>query len=95
MPIRVFSDYIETGLKDEIDIVPPYSYYSNNLGKYIWRDLYTYGFIDGNNLGLNIPFINDAHYPFKSIYFLNYNVQRDVSSADVTIINPPTVDDCE
>jgi hypothetical protein len=95
IPIRVFSDYIETGLKDEIDIVPPYSYYSNNLGKYIWRDLYTYGFIDGNNLGLNIPFINDAHYPFKSIYFLNYNVQRDVSSADVTIINPPTVDDCE
>jgi hypothetical protein len=43
----------------------------------------------------NIPFINNAHYPFKSIYFLNYNVQRDVSSADVTIINQPTVDDCE
>ena len=95
IPIRVFSDYIETGVKGEVDVVPPYSYYSENNNKFLWRDLYTYGFIDNNGIGLNIPFINNAHYPFKSIYFLHYNAQRDINNVNATIINPPTVDDCE
>ena len=91
----MFSDYIETGIKNQVDVVPPYSYFSENDNKFLWRDLYTYGFIDNNGLGLSIPFINNAHYPFKTIYFLHYNVQRDVNDTNATIINQPTVDDCE
>ena len=76
MPIRSFSDYIETGNKNEIDNIPDYSYYSQNDNLWRWRDLYSYGFIDGDGIGVDNPFINDSHYPFKEILFLQTPILR-------------------
>ncbi len=94
IPIRVFSDYIESATLDEIDSAPSYAYYSNNDTKFYWRDLYSYGFFDGNGIGLDIPFINGAHYPFKDINFLHYPIKRNTSLI-VNEINLPTTDPCE
>jgi hypothetical protein len=94
IPIRVFSDYIESANLEDIDSVPFYSYYSNNDTKFYWRDLYQYGFVDNEGLGLNIPFINGAHYPFKDINFIHYPTKRNTSLI-VNEINIPTTDPCE
>jgi hypothetical protein len=94
IPIRVFSDYIESANLEDIDGAPFYSFYSNNETKFYWRDLYSYGFIDNEGLGLDIPFINGAHYPFKLINFIHYPVRRNTSFI-FTQINQPLIDLCE
>jgi hypothetical protein len=79
MTIRVFSDYIETGDVQTVDLVPSYSFYSSSDQQFRWREIYTYGFKDGLNRGVDYPFLNSAHYPFKDIQFrlipegINYN----------------------
>ncbi len=52
MTIRVFSDYIETGDLQFIDGVPSYAYFSNSDQQFRWRDLYSYGFIDNLDRGV-------------------------------------------
>jgi hypothetical protein len=90
--LRVFSPYIEEGDTTGVNI-PNYSYYSTTVQKFIWRDIYSYGFIDSDFIGVNYPFLNGKHYPFTNIIFriipegTNYNEQ--------TIIAEPTIDDCE
>jgi len=76
IPIRAFSDYIENGTKDTVDNIPKYSWFSQYNNKWYWRDLYTYGYIDSNGIGVNNPFINGAHYPFLNCIFLQYPIQR-------------------
>jgi hypothetical protein len=64
-----------------------------NLKKLFSFYLYSYGFIDSNNIGVNYPFLNGAHYPYTNIIFriipegTNYNEQ--------TITAEPIIDDCE
>jgi hypothetical protein len=95
VPIRAFSDYIETGNKNEIDNVPEYSYYSQNDNQWRWRDLYPYGFTDGDGIGVDNPFINNSHYPFKNILFLQTPILRNTEGIYYQTINLPIVDDCE
>jgi len=95
VPIRAFSDYIETGNKNEIDNVPEYSYYSENDREWRWRDLYGYGFIDGDGIGVDNPFINNSHYPFKEILFLQTPILRNTEGIYYDTINLPVIDDCE
>jgi hypothetical protein len=95
IPIRSFSDYIETGNKNEIANVPEYSYYSENDRQWRWRDLYPYGFIDGDGVGVDNPFINNSHYPFKEILFLQTPILRNTEGIYYQTINLPIVDDCE
>ena len=95
VPIRSFSDYIETGNKNEIDNIPDYSYYSQNDNLWRWRDLYSYGFIDGDGIGVDNPFINDSHYPFKEILFLQTPILRNTEGIYYQDISLPIVDDCE
>jgi hypothetical protein len=97
VPIRVFSDYIESTGLEQVSDAPFYSYYSNETQQFIWRDLYTYGYIDSDGIGINHPFINGAHYPFKEIIFLQYPIARSSNGmvGDITIINQPTNDNCE
>lgn len=91
--IRQFSTYIEEGDKKTVVGIPDYSYFSTGKDSFIWRDIYTYGFIDSENVGVNYPFLNGVHYPFENIIFriipegTNYNKQ--------TIIKTPIIDDCE
>lgn len=97
MTIRVFSSYIETGDLQFVDQVPSYSYYSSADQQFRWRDLYTYGFIDNLQRGVDYPFLNSAQYPFKDTVFrlipegINYN-------ADILGIPypyKPLIDGCE
>lgn len=97
MTLRVFSDYIETGNVDFIDQVPKYSFYSSADQEFRWRDLYTYGFTDNLERGVDYPFLNTAHYPFTNVVFrlipegINYN--EGLYGADVAI--KPLIDECE
>jgi hypothetical protein len=97
MTLRVFSDYIETGDINFIDQVPSYAFYSSSDQEFRWRDLYTYGFTDNLERGVDYPFLNTSHYPFTDITFrlipegINYN--ENLYGVDVAI--KPLIDECE
>jgi hypothetical protein len=91
--LRVYSDYLEEGSLKEVDNIPYYSYYSNYKNSFIWRDMYTYGFIDESGKGVNYPFLNGTHYPSTKIIFRlipEGNVGQNIST-----IADPITDDCE
>jgi len=91
--IRTFSDYIEFGSKDYVDNIPGYAWYSEYENSWFWRDLYSYGYIDNDGIGVDYPFINGSHYIFTNLIFLQYPVQRNLTlSLD---INNLTDDNCE
>jgi len=92
--IRIFSNYLEYGTKSNTDNIPTYAWFSEYEQNFVWRDLYSYGFIDAEGLGVDYPFTNGAHYPFKNVLFLQKPVQR-TNQITTTIINQPTNDDCE
>ena len=92
--VREFSDYIETSLEGEVDNIPDYSFFSNFEKKWRWRDLYPYGYVDSANVGVDHPFLNNAHYPFKEIIFLQSPPQRNLNQKVLGIIQP-IFDDCE
>ncbi len=95
MTIRVFSDYIETANVGQVDNVPFYSYYSTTDQQFRWRDLYSYGFKDNLERGVDYPFMNSAQYPFKDVIFrlipegINYN------TLGVQYSIKPLIDECE
>jgi len=91
--LRVYSDYLEEGSLNEIDNVPYYSYYSNYKNTFIWRDLYTYGFIDESGKGVNYPFLNGTHYPSTKIIFRL--IPEGNVGQNITTISDPITDDCE
>jgi hypothetical protein len=80
MTIRVFSDYVESANVGQVDNVPSYSFYSSSDQQFRWRDLYTYGFKDNLERGVDYPFLNSAQYPYKEAIFrlvpegINYNI---------------------
>ena len=94
VPLRVYSDYIETGDRETVDLVPDYAFFSKYENQWRWRDIYQYGFIDSNGNGLNNPFINGCHYPFKEIIFLLTPMKRNINLLNNIIFSPLT-DDCE
>lgn len=69
MTIRAFSNYVESGSIVNADQVPFWSYFSQRNQSFYWRDIYSYGFIDEQNNGVNFPFLNFAHYPFTASSF--------------------------
>ena len=95
MTIRVFSDYVETLGSDYVCEVPGYSFYSNTDQQFRWRDLYTYGFKDNLERGVDYPFLNSAQYPYKEVIFrlipegINYNI------LGMEIPFKPLFDECE
>ena len=92
--IRSFSDYVESGNKNYIDNIPGYAWFSEYDDTWYWRDLYSYGYTDNNDIGVDYPFINGSHYPFSEILFLQYPILRDINQQSIDI-NEPTTDDCE
>lgn len=97
MPIRVFSSYMEVGDLQSIDQVPSYSYYSSADQQFRWREIYTYGFIDNLQRGVDYPFLNSAQYPFKETVFrlipegINYNADL----LGIPFPFKPLIDGCE
>jgi hypothetical protein len=92
--IRTFSDYVEFGSTSEIDGIPGHAWYSETNNIWIWRDLYDYGFIDSDGIGVNYPFTNGAHYPFSNVLFLQKPMKQK-TNLNSTVINQPTEDNCE
>lgn len=95
--IRVFSDYIETGDVAIIEGIPNYSYYSNADQQFRWRDIYTYGFRDNLDRGVNYPFLNFTHYPYKEVQFRLIPEGINFNSGLLGIAYPvkPLIDECE
>jgi len=97
--IQVFSDYIETADSEQVDNVPTYSFYSNTDQQFRWRDLYTYGFFDQLGRGVDYPFFNKSHYPYKNMIFRltpddkGFNINDTILGTDVPV--KPLVDGCE
>lgn len=91
--LRVYSDYIESGDKTEVAGVPDYSYFSEKEDSFIWRDIYEYGYVDSNGLGVNYPFLNGKHYPYKDIVFRI--IPEGTNYIDQFLIIDPVVDPCE
>ena len=94
--LKVFSDYTETADSNFVEGVPSYAYFSNNLQKFVWRDIYTYGYIDNLGRGVDYPFINETHYPFENIPFRLYpeGASFDINAL-YNIVTQPLIDGCE
>lgn len=104
MQIRVFSDYVETGSRESVENIPSYAFYSSSDGEFRWRDLYPYGFLDTNNVGVNYPYLNTAHYPYQGVIFrlipdgINYDTETtSLFGGTARAINAikPITDPCE
>lgn len=91
--VRDFSGYVEDAVPGEADNIPDYAFFSSNENKWRWRDLYPYGFIDTSGNGVDHPFMNNSHYPFKPINFLQFQPLRNVNK--VNVIVQPLIDNCE
>ena len=91
--LRVYSDYIEEGENDNLTIVPDYSYFSTNKNSFIWRDIYTYGFIDQDGNGVDYPFLNGKHYPYRNYVFRL--IPEGTNFISDNEVQDPTIDNCE
>jgi hypothetical protein len=91
--LRVYSDYIEEGGITTADLYPSYAYYSDFEKKLIWRDLYTYGYVDSENIGVDYPFFNGKHYPYQNFIFRI--IPEGTNLQLVKVINDPIIDGCE
>lgn len=93
LTIRVFSDYIEEAPRDGVLGVPDYAYYSDLSNSFRWRDIYTYGFIDTSDIGVDYPFLNGKHYPYANYIFRVY--PEGINLQNINEIVTPTEDECE
>jgi len=93
LTIREYSDYIENGDPSNVVDIPDYAHYSTTEKSFIWRDIYSYGFIDNDKLGVDYQFLNGSHYPFRNVIFRIIPEGSNFVSDD--IIQDPTTDDCE
>jgi hypothetical protein len=95
MTIKVYSDYIEDAeINPNFALnIPNYSYFSTRENKFLWRDIYTYGFIDPDGRGVNYPFLNGKHYPTTNLTFRI--IPEGTNYVDDTTINIPKSDNCE
>jgi hypothetical protein len=92
--VREYSDYIEDGNPAEIEGIPNYAYYSVNRSLFTWRDIYSYGFIDSNGIGVNFPFMNGKHHPYRDIIFRLIPEGTNLREFN-QIQQLPTIDGCE
>jgi len=94
--LKDYSDYIEFGDPATIDNLPNYAYYSTTLGQFIWRDLFTYGFLDtGSPEDTSFPFLNNSHYPYKNCIFRIIPEGTNYVEDKLNIVKDPTTDECE
>lgn len=95
MTIRVFSDYVETGNAGEVDMIPSYSFYSKSDDQFRWRDLYSYGYKDNLDRGVDYPFLNMSQYPYADIIFRLIPEGTNQQLQGVNEPIKPLIDKCE
>ena len=93
--IRDFSSYIEEGDPATVSEIPDYAVFSKTNGTFIWRDIYTYGFIDTDGIGVDYPFLNGVHYPFTNTIFRVIPEGASTPLSTINTIPLPTTDECE
>jgi len=91
--LKVYSPYIEEGSLTSSDLFPNYSYYSLFDDKLLWRDLYTYGYVDDENVGVDYPFFNGRHYPYENFIFRI--IPEGTNLQLINVIDDPIIDGCE
>ena len=94
MTIKVFSTYIEEGDPDKVSEIPDWAVYDNNTQSFLWKDIYPYGYIDSDGRGVDFPFLNGTHYPFKTTIF-RLIPEGSTSISTITDVEFPTIDGCE
>jgi hypothetical protein len=92
--IKVFSTYIEEGDPDKVSEIPDWAIYDNNTQSFLWRDIYPYGYIDSDGRGVDFPFLNGTHYPFKTTIF-RLIPEGSTSLSTITDVEFPVIDGCE
>lgn len=91
--IKDFSDYIEESSTINVVDIPNYAYYSQYENRFIWRDMYSYGFIDSDGNGVDYPFMNNKHYPYENFIFRI--IPEGSNITQISTIEIPIIDDCE
>jgi hypothetical protein len=93
--IRDFSSYIEEGDPATVSEIPDYAVFSKTNGTFIWRDIYTYGFVDTDGIGVDYPFLNGVHYPFTNTIFRVIPEGASTPLSTIKTVALPTTDECE
>ena len=93
--LRRYSTYVEEGDPLKVVNIPDYAFYSNLSNSFRWRDIYPYGFVDNDGVGVDYPFINGKHYPFVNTIFRIIPEGSNVGISNITVIAEPIIDDCE
>jgi hypothetical protein len=93
--IRRFSDYIEEGSAVNVVGIPNYAFYSNLSNSFRWRDLYPYGYIDADGIGVDYPFMNGKQYPFVNTIFRLIPEGTKTANQYINEIAEPVTDECE
>lgn len=95
MQIKVFSNYVEEAPAIDVVGIPNYAFFSKLSNTFRWRDLYDYGFVDSDGLGVDYPFMNGKHYPFKNTVFRLIPEGSQTANEFINEIDEPTIDECE
>jgi hypothetical protein len=93
--IRAFSDYLEESETTGVEDIPNWAYFSENRNLFVWRDIYTYGYIDSNGIGVDQPFLNGKHHPFRNIIFRLIPEGTNYILGTLNSVAEPIEDPCE
>jgi hypothetical protein len=97
MTLRVYSDYVETAPSEQVENIPDYAFFSETDQQFRWREPYLYGEFDNLNRGVNYPFLNKSHYPYRDYIFKlipeGTNYQDILGGVNIAV--QPLIDDCE
>jgi hypothetical protein len=91
--LKSFSSYIEEGDAASVTNIPDWAVYDQLSQNFIWRDIYPYGFIDNDGVGVDYPFLNGVHYPFRNLIFRL--IPEGSTSIPLNVVPLPTTDECE
>lgn len=93
LKIRDYSPYVEEADALNVINIPSYAFYSNLSDGFRFRDIYPYGYIDSDGFGVDYPFTNGTHYPFKNTIFRVFS--EGIGVQNITTIEDPLIDECE
>lgn len=92
--LRVFSESVSTDINVSGLNRPTWAYYSVNRGVWLWREILLPGVLELGDNGVNYPFLNGAHYPFKQTLFLLSTPFKNINQSVINT-DAPMMDDCE
>ena len=91
--LRDFADSVTGAVGQNVNTRPSWAYFSQNLNTWLWRTILEYGVFENGN-GVDYPFLNDAHYPFSQILFLQSTPYSNINQS-VAVTAQPIKDLCE